>query len=383
MSKKNALLMPKFRENSYFNYNFQEEFNKDNTNNINSLSFHSEVQIFGNPKNDNDNQIQKKKESDSNSIEIIDDDAIQEKLSDNKSNEKKKSVLKENSYTFFHGNTKLNKKRKKKNNKNVKNDNEQDKEGKREKSPIQNCLPELDDCYEKLKVLISRNNFVDVAFNIIKIFNGISENDKAKDKLLNEIVNITSNIRDKNIIVMMCLSILSSNNSLNNKIIENPKERKEKIDEIPESTDYNDDNLEENSLYEEFKEIDEEKEIKQNKNQYDNPTFINGMINFNNNNYLFGNHFYKKGKIIHCFKPKKNKFSNSKTFSCYRKTSGCNAECVVDKTKDIVTMKGIHNHDFGYPTSRFFNKYPYLMRKKWKHIQIFKVNDIDFIVFQR
>ena len=316
-------------------------------------------------------------ESDDNLIEInFDNDIIQDKKSDNKSNRMKKTVSNKNSNAVFPDKIKINKKRNR-------NDNIKDIKKKSKKSIIQNSLPELEDCYEKLKVLISKNNFIDVVFNILKIFNGISENDKNKDKLFNEIVNITSNIKDKCSIIMICLSIMLSNNSLNNKIVVNPKEIKEKIDNISESIDIKDDNLEKNSLNKEYREIDEEEEINNNIVKINEITIINGMKNFKNDNYLFGNHYFKKENKVHCFKPRRNQNKICKTFNCYRNPKGCKAQCIVDKKNDTVNIIGIHNHKLGYPVFRLIHNYPCLNRKRWNHIQIFKVNNEDIIVCQK
>lgn len=180
---------------------------------------------------------------------------------------------------------------------------------------------------------------------------------------------------------MMCLSILFSNNknTLNNRIVENKKEKK---DEIPESTDINDDNFEDNSFYEEYKEIDEKKESKNNIEKMDDKKIINGMKYFKEAHYLFGNHYYKNRNKIYCFKPRKNKNNVYKTFYCYKRYKGCNALCIVDKKNDTVRIIGNHNHYDTFSQMIFNNKFPNLIKKKWKHIQIFKVNNKDIIVRQ-
>ena len=89
-------------------------------------------------------------------------------------------------------------------------------------------MSKLDDCYEKLDGLISKNGFTKIGYIILKLLNDINENDKDDDKLFNEIKNIISNISNKESIIMMCLSILSSKYLLNNKLVKNPKKLKKK-----------------------------------------------------------------------------------------------------------------------------------------------------------
>lgn len=93
MLNKNILLMPKFRESSYLDYNFLEEFNKENTKNSNSISYDINLE---NSIKDIVKSMQNNEQSVDYPFEIIDDDDdfIQEKKSDNKINEGKKPVSK-------------------------------------------------------------------------------------------------------------------------------------------------------------------------------------------------------------------------------------------------------------------------------------------------
>ena len=77
-----------------------------------------------------------------------------------------------------------------------------------------NTFQELNDCYNRLNDLISNYSFSDITDAVIKLNNNIpaEESDPNEKQLFRDIKKITSVIYKKEDIIMMCLSILSSNN---------------------------------------------------------------------------------------------------------------------------------------------------------------------------
>ena len=241
----------------------------------------------------------------------------------------------------------------------------------------------MDDCYEKLDDLISKNDFTKIAYIILKLLNDIDENDKDDDKLFNEIKKIISNISNKESIIMMCLSILSSKYLLNNKLVKNSKkvEIQEKKDEISEIVNLSNSNFEYNNFYEINEEIEEKIEGEKRQNEVV-ITLINGMENFKDEHYSFGKHYYNNNNQIYCFFPTKNKFANKLTLYCCRRYDKCKATCVVDKKSQNAKITGTHNHNQGISNLSFYNQYPCLTNKEWEHIQIFKGENKVIIVIQ-
>ena len=365
--------MPKFNNNSNSYYKLSEELSEENINNTISIS-NSEAQNLENSENENTSSIQNIEESDDYAIEITDDNVIEGKKSDKKINK-----LFENKKKKY---STLNKKSKR-NGKNVINNKNDEKKSKGKKSLNIKDLSKLDDYYEKLRLLISKNDFTKISFIILKLLNGLDISDKDDDRLFYEIKNIYNNINIENIIVM-CLNILSSKISLNNKFAENSKESKkqEKKDEIPEINNMPISYFEENNnnIYEPSEEIEEKIERKKEKNK--KFTLVKDVKNFKDKKYLFGKHYYNNNDRIYCFVPKTTRFTHSLTLYCCRRSSKCNAKCVVKKKVKKVKFDGEHNHNVGISNFFFYSQYPCLANKKWEHIQIYNGKNEEVIVIQ-
>ena len=81
-----------------------------------------------------------------------------------------------------------------------------------------NTISELNFCYKELDDIISKYPFFEIAQIILKINNDINDEDNNNKELYEKIKKITSIIKDKNNITLMCLSILSSKSLLNDHI---------------------------------------------------------------------------------------------------------------------------------------------------------------------
>ena len=383
-NKKSTLIMPKFNQNSISDDNqFSGELSEDNNSNTITISFDSETQILESSENSSSpNSIQNNEESNDYPIEIInDDDNVDKRKKITKTKNGRESVSNENSQNIF-----VNKKKKcksenkdrKKIGKNIIGSKNGKNKTKEQKSLD---LSKIDNCYKKLSNLISKYDFKKIGFTIVKLFNGIDDHDKDDDKLYNEIKNIISNINNKESIVMMCLSILSSKNLLNNKIAENPKvnEKQDQKNEIHEIVNLSNSNLELNNFYEASEEIEAKKEGKR---QNEEITFIIGMENFKDKHYSFGKHYYNNNNQIYCFFPKTTKFEHCLTLYCCRRFEECKVTCVVKKKSKKVKINGTHNHNQGISKLSFYSQYPGLTNKEWEHIQIFKGKNKEIVVVQ-
>ena len=384
-NKKSTLIMPKFNQNSISDDNqFSGELSEDNNSNTITISFDSETQILESSENSSSpNSIQNNEESNDYPIGIInDDDNVDKRKKITKTKNSRKSVSNEKSQNIF-----VNKKKKcKSENKDRKKIEKNNSCSKNEKNKTKKQksldLSKLDDCYKKLSNLISKYDFKKIGFTIVKLFNDIDDHDKDDDKLYKEIKNIISNINNKESIVMMCLSILSSKNLLNKKIAENPKvnERQNKKDEIPEIINLSNSNLGLNNFYEASEEIEAKKEEKKIQNK--EIILINGMKNFKDKHYSFGKHYYNNNNQIYCFFPKMTKFAHCLTLYCCRRFEECKVTCVVNKKSRKVKISGTHNHNQGISQLFFYCQYPCLTNKEWEHIQIFKGNNKEIVVIQ-
>ena len=383
MSKKNTLLTPNFNQNFISDNQFSEELSKEILNDDTiTISFDSETQNLEYLENDNSNQ--NNEEWNDYPIEITkdDDDDIETKKS--KTKYRRKNASNEKSQNIFLYKKKAYKSESKEKKGNRKNINKNEKKNSKEKKSLNSKeLSKLDDCYEKLRKLISRNDFVKIQFLILKILNGIDESDKEDDKLFKEIKNIMSNIKNKESIIIMCLGILFSNNSLNKELAGNQKEnknKKKKEENISKVDNISNSIFEHNNFLKESEEIEEIIEGKKGHNV--KLTLINGVENFQDKEYSFGKHYHNYNNQIYCFFPKVNNFNHRLTLYCCRNYDSCQASCLVKKNSNEVNIKREHNHNQGISKLSFYSKFPCLINKEWEHIQIFKGNNEEIIVIQ-
>ena len=253
---------------------------------------------------------------------------------------------------------------------------------KSKKEPNGTTISELDKCYNKLNDLISKYSFNEIADIIIKISNGVLDDKTNNDKkeLFKKIQKAISKIKNKDSITMMCLSILSSKYFLNNNIKEKPKESEEKI-EIKDKNDEKDDlkdTSESESEYVEESEISEDVNEKIENKKYGK--IINGFKTMKKERYIFEKHYYNDKKNIYCYCSKSTKPHRYVTAYCYHRFLGCRAKCLIFANCDNVVLSGTHSKNCFLSQKEFYENFPELKNKKWRHIQMIKKKNKPYIL---
>jgi hypothetical protein len=228
--------------------------------------------------------------------------------------------------------------------------------------------------------LISEYSFIEIADIIIKISNGILDDKSNNDKteLFKKIKKAISKIKNQDSTTMMCLSILSSKYFLNNNIKEKPKESEEK----KETKDRNDKKYELSDTSESESEYVEESEISEDVNEnkgkskkIENKKYgkiINGFKTMKKERYIFGKHYYNDKKNIYCYSSKTRKPHRYVTAYCYHQFLGCRAKCLIFANSDDVILSGTHSKNCFLSQKEFYQNFPDLKNKKWRHIQMIK-----------
>lgn len=283
-----------------------------------------------------------------------------------------------------------------------------------------NTIKEIDICYQKLNDLFLKYSFTEISKILIELFNNIDKNENDNNELFQKIKNIASKL-NKGTITMICLSILSSkipminninisdknnkrkNNSYKNekkedilnkrkkknnlmldlnkgKNVNNKTINKEMNYSTEEIYDYNDDdNSEFLSLKEERKSI---KYYEYKRNRGLKIEIVNSFRNMPIKKYLLYKHYYNDNKIIHCFNSKTAIPRWSSTLFCLKNSRGCKAKCIVKSNCNRVKVIGEHNHSNGISHMIFYQNFPFLKNKEWKHIQIIKEKEKKIIICQ-
>ncbi len=234
----------------------------------------------------------------------------------------------------------------------------------------QNKLSILNDCYKKLNGLLSTHSFIEISENILKIMNDIEEEDNNKNRLYEEVKNITSKIQSKENIIIILLNILSQKFLKNNTLEEMKEEEKDKTFEKNEPNTKI--NSEEQAL---------QNEIERNSN----------LIFFDCSSNIFkfkqllkttrlGPYYYKDNEEIFSYSLQKIKDKQKPpVFRCNKIKNKCKAKCIFNDNFDI-KLVGIHNHSEGNLKNLFYIKYPFLNQKDWKQIQILKNKEKVYVV---
>ena len=420
------------KESNEFPYKNESLFSNSNfipIPNYSSSNINSKYLLSIDSVHNTDNEEEKKNSQDDSIIIINDENSKRNKR------ERKNSPKKKTSYTQEKNKEKIiiNKMTKSKILKNQK--CKENNKGKINKDLTNNSMSELNECYKKMEELISNYPFTQIAKIIIKIINGIEKEDKYNNELYNQIKKITSKIRNKESITMICLAILSSkislnynNNNLNTIKIDEEKEEKEKKakeekkenDESEMEIEILEDKKESNEIIEieeqieeikkEEKKEDKKKEKKEKRIYVDeSPKKIELKINnpvknkikekdknINNNvqlinsiedikqYYSLGRHYYKNkdNKEIYSYKGRDSKLTNSIKFYCSEIHNGCKATCIINKRTNKVKIIGKHQHSGMKNVDKFYKKFSILDGKEWEHIQILNVGDKVKVIIQ-
>ena len=245
-----------------------------------------------------------------------------------------------------------------------------------------NTISELNFCYEELSDIISKYPFFEMAQIILKINNDISDVDNNNKELFEKIKKITSIIKNKNNITLMCLSILSSKSLLNDHInqINDHFIDINDIEEIEKEK-----NEEDIKIETEKKNSDETKTKAERKKEFlekeKNENNFFKEFKFMKKEYIFGKHFYKFKENIYCYMPKTIKPCRFVSVYCVRRDQGCKAKIIIYSNSNSVLVLGTHRHS-GKSPIEFYKKYPFLKNEKWKHIQIIKEEGKELIILQ-
>ena len=294
-----------------------------------------------------------------------------------------------------------------------------------------NTITEINECYEKMKELISNYSFNQISELMIKIFNDIDvdRKDTNNNELYQKIKKITSKIHKKEIIPMMCLNILSSKNALNNndklpsesEVIEIKEDSKEHNDIVVQIEKEEEEEVKEQEK-EELIEIDdeieeiEEQEHDEVKVKIDyineiaksfeckkknpiiqskgNKKIEKELLTFNNDifiksfkeitqDYSLGTHYYKnkKNQEIFSYRGRNAKYKNISRLYCCKTNKRCKAMCLINKQTNKVKLIGKHYHDGMKHITEFYETYPDLVDEEWEHIQIINVgNEVKVII---
>ena len=246
-----------------------------------------------------------------------------------------------------------------------------------------NTISELNFCYKELDDIISKYPFFEIAQIILKINNDINDEDNNNKELYEKIKKITSIIKDKNNITLMCLSILSSKSLLNDHInqIEEGFIEINDIEEIEKEKNEEDIKIEIEKKDNDVTKAKAERKGKNMEKEINENNFFKGF-KFKKNKYLFGKHFYKYKGNIYCYVPKTIKPSRFVSVYCLHRYQGCKAKIIVYRNSDYVSVIGTHKHR-SRSSIEFYKKYPFLKNVEWKHIQIIKEGGKELVVLQK
>ena len=201
-----------------------------------------------------------------------------------------------------------------------------------------NTDSDLNYCYNELEKIIENYSFFEVSKLILKVANGMTEDNDDNHELYQKLKNISSNIKNKGNLALICLSILSSK-------VQFKKGKKEK------------------------NKIKKPNHIKKEK---ETPV-INKTVKINGRQkYIFGNHYYKLDNNIYCYKNKAKRPNYKISLYCEkREGKKCKAYVKVNSDSNNILVFGEHKHE-GIPENIFYNKFPTFKDKDWNHIQLIK-----------
>ena len=222
-----------------------------------------------------------------------------------------------------------------------------------------NTYSELDYGYKELDKLMSKYTFYDAAKIILKIHNGIPEDNNENNELYQKLKNISSVIKNKNNLTLMCLGILSSkiqfkkDEDKNNEVIkqkirkeENNKNKKERVKEDKQIS----------NIFERIRKHGKKK-------------------------YIYRNHYYKLNNRIYCYKNKSLEPRHYATLFCEkRNSSGCNAKILVNGNPNDILILGCHKHG-GISKLDFYKRFASFKGKNWNHIQLIRKGINEIIIY--
>ena len=222
-----------------------------------------------------------------------------------------------------------------------------------------NTYSELDYGYKELDKLMSKYTFYDAAKIILKIHNGIPEDNNENNELYQKLKKIYYVIKNKNNLTLMCQDIISSkiqfkkDEDKNNEVIkqkirkeENNKNKKERVKEDKHIS----------NIFERIRKHGKKK-------------------------YIYRNHYYKLNNRIYCYKNKSLEPRHYATLFCEKRySSGCNAKILVNYNPNDILIFGHHKHG-GISKIEFYKRFTTFKGKKWNHIQLIRKGINENIIY--
>jgi hypothetical protein len=195
----------------------------------------------------------------------------------------------------------------------------------------------LNYCYNELEKIIDNYSFFEVSKLILKVANEMAEDNDDNHELYQQLKNISSNIKNKANLALICLSILSSKVQF-----KNGEKRKNKI-----------------------------KKRNLSKKEKGTP-IIKKTVKNSEQKYIFGSHYYKLNDNIYCYKNKSLRPSYKSTLYCEKRDGKeCEAYIKVNTDSNDILLFGDHNHE-GISENSFYKRFPTFKDKIWNHIQLIK-----------
>lgn len=103
------------------------------------------------------------------------------------------------------------------------------------------------------------------------------------------------------------------------------------------------------------------------------------IFTFNNDDVIYGKHYFKSGDKIYSFRPLKNKNSKKRiTMYC---TGKCDAKIAIYKEQRLIAFIGEHSNHNGINKTKLKEKFPSLFRHSWNHAQVGIRNEKEFILY--
>ena len=207
-----------------------------------------------------------------------------------------------------------------------------------QKESKNNIYSEVNFCYNELVKIMEKYSFFEVSNILLKVANEMAEDNDDDHELYQKLKNISSNIKNKGNLALICLSALSSKIQL-----KNDKKGENEIKKVH-SEDKGGKNL--------------KKTAKKNKKQ----------------KYIFGDHYYNLNNNIYCYKNKSKYPSYKITLYCEKRNNKrCKAHIIVNGCDDSnnFLIIGDHEHE-GISAKSFYKRFPTFKDKNWSHIQLIK-----------
>lgn len=227
-----------------------------------------------------------------------------------------------------------------------------------------NTYSELDYGYKELEELMSKYTFFDAAKIILKIHNGIPEDNAENNELYQKLKNISSVIKNKNNLTLMCLGILSSKIQF-----KKDEDRENKVIKQKIRKEENNNNKNKNE------------KVKENKIEDKDIPKIIERIRHGKKKYIYRNHYYKLNNSIYCYKNKSLEPRHYATLFCEKRySSGCNAKILVNYNPNDILIFGHHKHG-GISKIEFYKRFTTFKGKKWNHIQLIRKGINENIIY--